>query len=215
MTRHVFPCIVCGNLTVSVPGNHEICPVCGWQDDGGDYRDPDRYVGGPNHVTLREARENYRAFGASERRRIDRVRPPLPEEAAAPEAEVVGQAVGWLDFVDNPEAVRTVFGARSVPELEGVLVREVVWRVEDGVPELLVRFDLPAEDGYDAVQVQLRLAGAATALEAAHDSDPVGRITLGPGARTPVALSLEAGRFRARVNADRVSVHEVTARRPD
>ncbi|MFF4420897.1 CPCC family cysteine-rich protein [Streptomyces sp. NPDC001549] len=75
-----FPCVVCGNLTVGVPGHHEICPVCGWQDDGGDYRDPDHYVGGPNHVTLRGARENYRAFGASERRRIDRVRPPLPAE---------------------------------------------------------------------------------------------------------------------------------------
>nr|WP_314252474.1 CPCC family cysteine-rich protein [Streptomyces sp. DSM 40907] len=63
-----------------MPGHHEICPVCGWQDDGADYRDPDHYVGGPNHVTLRGARENYRDFGASERRRIDRVRPPLPAE---------------------------------------------------------------------------------------------------------------------------------------
>ncbi|WP_406184785.1 CPCC family cysteine-rich protein [Streptomyces sp. NBC_01006] len=197
-----------------MPGHHEICPVCGWQDDGGDYRDPDRYVGGPNHVTLREARRNYQAFGASERRLIDRVRLPLPEEVAAPQAEAVGQAVGWLDFVDNPEAVRTVYGARSVPELDGVLVREVVWRVEDG-PQLLIRFDLPAEDGCDTVQVQLPLTGAAAALEAAQDSDPVGRITLGPGARTPVALSLEAGRFRARVNADRASVHEVAARPRD
>ncbi|MFE2880631.1 CPCC family cysteine-rich protein [Streptomyces roseus] len=53
--------MVCGNLTVGVPGHHDICPVCGWQDDGGDHRDPDRYEGGPNHVTLREARENHRA----------------------------------------------------------------------------------------------------------------------------------------------------------
>ncbi|MFF4098167.1 CPCC family cysteine-rich protein [Streptomyces sp. NPDC001903] len=93
-SARAFPCIVCANLTVGVPGNHEICPVCGWQDDGGDYRDPDRYVGGPNHVTLREARENHRAFGASERRRIDRVRPPRPEEVAAPEAEGADQHRG-------------------------------------------------------------------------------------------------------------------------
>ncbi|MFF4846434.1 CPCC family cysteine-rich protein [Streptomyces sp. NPDC001194] len=213
MTAHAFACIVCGNHTVSVPGHHEICPVCGWQDDGGDYRDPDRYVGGPNHVTLREARENYRAFGASERRRTDRVRPPLPEEVPPPE-DGAAQAPGWLDFVDNPEAVRTAYGTRAVPELEGVVVREVVWRVGEG-PELLIRFDLPAESGFDTVQVQLRLIGAAAALEAAEDCDPVGHLTLTAGARTPVALSLEAGRFRARVNADRASIHEVTAHRPD
>ncbi|MFJ3169618.1 CPCC family cysteine-rich protein [Streptomyces roseus] len=216
MTAHAIPCIVCGNLTVGVPGHHEICPVCGWQDDGGDYRDPDRYVGGPNHVTLREARENYRTFGASEPRRADRVRLPRPEEVPAPEAAEAEaeaeRAVGWLDFVDNPEAVRTVYGARSVPELEGVLVREVLWRMEDG-PELLIRFDLPAEDGCDTVQAQLRLTGAATALEAVQDADPVGRITLSAGAGTRVALSWEARGFRARVNADAARIHEVTARR--
>ncbi|MEU8838201.1 CPCC family cysteine-rich protein [Streptomyces roseus] len=222
MTAHAFPCIVCGQLTIRVPGHHEICPVCGWQDDGGDYRDPDRYVGGPNHATLREARENYRAFGASERRRIDRVRPPLPEEVAAPQAEAADRVPGWLDFVDNPEAVRTVYGAQPVPELEGVAVREVVWRVGGG-PELLISFDLPvypadpphlrAESGFDTVRVQLRLIGAAAALEASQDCDPVGRITLGAGARTAVALSWEARGFRARVNADGARIHEVTAHR--
>ncbi len=74
------PCIVCGRLTITTRGHYEICPVCGWEDDGSDYSDPDRYVGGPNRVTLREAKENYAEFGASERRRVDRVRPPRPEE---------------------------------------------------------------------------------------------------------------------------------------
>ncbi|MFJ3516809.1 MULTISPECIES: CPCC family cysteine-rich protein [unclassified Streptomyces] len=80
-----FPCIVCGNLTVGVQGHHEICPVCGWQDDGGDHRDPDHFTGGPNHVTLREARRNYQDFGASERRRAGRCRPPLPAELPPPD----------------------------------------------------------------------------------------------------------------------------------
>ncbi|WP_328584927.1 CPCC family cysteine-rich protein [Streptomyces sp. NBC_00370] len=74
------PCLVCGNLTLAERGFYEICPVCGWEDDGSDYSDPDRYVGGPNHVTLREARQNYAEFGASEQRRAGRVRDPLPEE---------------------------------------------------------------------------------------------------------------------------------------
>ncbi|MFJ3963448.1 CPCC family cysteine-rich protein [Streptomyces sp. NPDC090036] len=62
-----------------------MCPVCGWQDDGGDHRDPDHFTGGPNHVTLREARRNYQDFGASERRRAGRCRPPLPAELPSPD----------------------------------------------------------------------------------------------------------------------------------
>ncbi|MFI8516855.1 CPCC family cysteine-rich protein [Streptomyces sp. NPDC085481] len=76
----MVPCICCGYLTLTARGYFEICPVCGWEDDGLDYSDPDEYIGGPNHVTLREARENFAAFGASEQRRAGRVRPPLPEE---------------------------------------------------------------------------------------------------------------------------------------
>ncbi|MEU2394982.1 CPCC family cysteine-rich protein [Streptomyces sp. NPDC007369] len=223
MITGALPCIVCGNLTIEVRGYYEICPVCGWEDDGGDYRDPDRYVGGPNHVTLREARENYRAFGASERRRVGRVRPPLPEEVPPPETleqDVPGQVPSWLDFVDNPETLSEVYGAQPVPELDGVVVREVTWRAGSG-PELLIRFDLPVypadpprpwlESGFDTVRVQLRLLSAATALEAAHDCDPVGRITLEAGAVTPLAVSVEAERFRARVNADAARIHQVTA----
>ncbi|MFK0238701.1 CPCC family cysteine-rich protein [Streptomyces vinaceus] len=63
-------------VTVRVSGYHEICPVCGRQDDGGDHRGPDRYIGGPHRVTLREARQNYAESRASELRWIDRVRDP-------------------------------------------------------------------------------------------------------------------------------------------
>ncbi|WP_329312436.1 CPCC family cysteine-rich protein [Streptomyces sp. NBC_01278] len=220
MATGAFPCIVCVSLTVQVEGHHEICPVCGWQDDGGDYRDPDDYVGGPNHVTLRMARENYRAFGASEQRRVGRVRPPLPDEVPPPVQKGADGVASWLDFVDNPEAVRLVYGEQSVPELDGVVVRELRWLWEHG-PEILIRFDLPTypadpsqawcEGGFDTVQVQLRLTGVAAALEAAHDCRPTGSITLGAGARTPVGARLDAGRFRARVDADRAAIHEVTA----
>ncbi|MBT2468919.1 hypothetical protein J7E97_13800 [Streptomyces sp. ISL-66] len=222
MTTGASPCIVCRNLTVGVPGNHEICPVCGWQDDGGDYRDPDRYVGGPNHVTLREARQNYEEFGASERRRVDRVRPPLPEEVAPPQeqarAPVPAPEPSWLEFIDNPEIIRAVYGEQAVPELDGVTVREICWHWEG--PSVLIRFDLPAypdappqewrESRFDTAQVELRLLGAAAALEAGQDCTPVGSIVLGKGSAAPVHVTLDAPRFRARVNARSAVVRAVT-----
>ncbi|HEY5964819.1 MAG TPA: CPCC family cysteine-rich protein [Xanthobacteraceae bacterium] len=58
-----------------------MCPVCWWEDDGQDEHDLDTMRGGPNGtLTLREARENYRRFGASEALYADRVRKPRPEE---------------------------------------------------------------------------------------------------------------------------------------
>lgn len=223
VTTGASPCIVCRNPTVGVPGNHEICPVCGWQDDGGDYRDPDRYVGGPNHVTLREARQNYLEFGASERRRVDRVRPPLPEEAAPSQAraEVPAAKPSWLEFIDNPEVVRAVYGGQAVPELDGVTVREISWHWEG--PSVHIRFDLPTypdvppqqwrESRFDTAQVELRLLDAAAALEAGLDSDPVGSINLGKGAAAPVHLTLDAERFRARMNAQRAVIHRLSGYR--
>jgi hypothetical protein len=76
----LLPCLACGSLTIRERGFYQICPVCGWEDDSSDYSDPERYVGGPNHVTLAEARANYAEFGAAERRNLPRVRPPRPEE---------------------------------------------------------------------------------------------------------------------------------------
>ncbi|MFD4141485.1 CPCC family cysteine-rich protein [Streptomyces sp. NPDC058572] len=75
-----LPCLCCGFLTVSRRAWYEICPVCGWEDNDQVSGDPDEYVGGPNHVTLSEARRNFAAFGASEERRRNHVRPPLPSE---------------------------------------------------------------------------------------------------------------------------------------
>lgn len=73
-------CPVCGYLTV-VPGRpFEVCRVCFWEDDGG--RDPDA-VSSPNRITLAQARRNFAAFGASDRRLVHLVRPPRPEEVPA------------------------------------------------------------------------------------------------------------------------------------
>ncbi len=76
-----FPCPCCGFLTLpgEPPGTYEICPVCFWEDDPVQFRDPE-FEGGANAVSLEQARRNYARSGASapEHRRL--VRPPRAEE---------------------------------------------------------------------------------------------------------------------------------------
>ncbi len=76
-----FPCPCCGYLTMADPrrGSFELCPICYWEDDEVQYRDPE-YEGGANSVSLRRARENFGAFGASEERFVGEVRAPFPYE---------------------------------------------------------------------------------------------------------------------------------------
>jgi hypothetical protein len=46
------------------PGTFFICPVCFWEDDAVQFDDPG-CAGGANHVSLDQARANFRSFGAS------------------------------------------------------------------------------------------------------------------------------------------------------
>ncbi|WP_130330986.1 CPCC family cysteine-rich protein [Micromonospora kangleipakensis] len=63
---------------------YEICPVCFWEDDGQDTHDADRVRGGANgQLSLTRARQNFAGFGASDRRRRARVRPPRDEHPPA------------------------------------------------------------------------------------------------------------------------------------
>ena len=76
-----YRCPCCKYATLSDRWENEICPVCFWQDDGQDDDDADVVLGGPNYeVSLSQARENFRAFGASRVKDKPHVRPPLPEE---------------------------------------------------------------------------------------------------------------------------------------
>jgi len=45
------------------PGTYEICPVCGWEDDPVQFRDPDR-AGGANEMSLNEARAAWKKRSA-------------------------------------------------------------------------------------------------------------------------------------------------------
>jgi Cysteine-rich CPCC len=77
--RYACPC--CEFLTLTEPpsGTYAICPVCWWEDDSVQFRDPD-YTGGANRPSLREARATYRRIGVSESRLLEYARPPAAEE---------------------------------------------------------------------------------------------------------------------------------------
>ena len=63
---HRCPC--CGFRTLGERGGYEICSVCFWEDDGQDEHDADEVRGGPNgDLSLTQARQNFREFGASDR----------------------------------------------------------------------------------------------------------------------------------------------------
>ncbi len=76
-----YPCPHCGNLTLGEPPpeTFEVCPVCYWEDDDVQYRDPE-FRGGANKVILCEARTNYASFGASAEGFGGQVRTPRLDE---------------------------------------------------------------------------------------------------------------------------------------
>jgi hypothetical protein len=76
-----FRCPCCGCLTLDERCDWDICEVCYWEDDGQDDHNADAVHGGSNgKLSLRQARANYRAFGACEEAMLPHVRPPRPEE---------------------------------------------------------------------------------------------------------------------------------------
>ena len=55
-----FPCPCCRLLTLDAPADSEVCPECGWEDDGQGDADADEVRGGPNGTrSLSEARAIY------------------------------------------------------------------------------------------------------------------------------------------------------------
>jgi hypothetical protein len=84
MTFHgPIRCLCCGYRTLEAPSSLEICPVCWWQDDGQDDSDADVVRASVNgDLSLTQARENFRRYGAAHRRFLAHVRRPMIEEAA-------------------------------------------------------------------------------------------------------------------------------------
>ncbi len=56
-------CACCDYYTLTERGGFAVCPVCYWEDDGQDLDQLD-VNSGPNHITLRTARENFERIGA-------------------------------------------------------------------------------------------------------------------------------------------------------
>lgn len=67
----LLQCACCDHFSLD-DGDWEICPVCFWEDDGLGISEPDE-ESGPNHITLRQARANFAAFGACDRRVLPNV----------------------------------------------------------------------------------------------------------------------------------------------
>jgi len=76
-----YACPCCGYLTFDEEpsGTFEICPVCRWEDDNVQFRDP-TYEGGANAVSLEQARKNFATIGAIDKKSLKFVRKPLPDE---------------------------------------------------------------------------------------------------------------------------------------
>ena len=74
-----MPC--CGyNTFISKPvGEYDICSVCYWEDDPFQSKDPN-LEGFANRVSLNQAKENFKKFGAVEERLVEFARPPKKNE---------------------------------------------------------------------------------------------------------------------------------------
>jgi hypothetical protein len=76
----LYPCPGCGYLVFHrPPGSYAICPICSWEDDADQLRDPTRR-GGANGPNLIEAQRTFLTLGAKERRSLGYVRKPGPED---------------------------------------------------------------------------------------------------------------------------------------
>lgn len=74
---HQCPC--CDYYTLTGRAGFEVCPICYWEDDGQDLGELD-VVSGRNHITLRQARKNFLAIGASDQAALSLVAPAPARE---------------------------------------------------------------------------------------------------------------------------------------
>lgn len=94
-----FPCPCCGRLVHDrEPGFHQVCPVCGWEDDLSQLRFP-LMPGSSNVVCLQEGQRNFREYGACERRKLGATRAPVDGEGLEPGWRLIDPA---RDNIEHP-----------------------------------------------------------------------------------------------------------------
>ncbi|QPV64389.1 hypothetical protein I7X12_07185 [Halosimplex litoreum] len=81
--RGYCPCCGYRTLPPGRPGSYERCPVCDWLDDPIQFADPE-FVSDTNHVSLAEARENVREYGACVADAAPSTREPESDEPRDP-----------------------------------------------------------------------------------------------------------------------------------
>lgn len=76
-SRELGYCPCCGYQTLpeGKPGSYEVCPVCYWQDDPLQFGDLE-HVSDANHVSLREARQNFQECGACQPELVEKTQDP-------------------------------------------------------------------------------------------------------------------------------------------
>ena len=72
--NYVCPC--CGYATLGEIDEYEICHLCFWEDDGQDDPQENENWGGPNKLSLAEARANYINIGACDPKDLTNVKAP-------------------------------------------------------------------------------------------------------------------------------------------
>jgi hypothetical protein len=117
--EQTYPCPCCGYRTLNLepPGTYLICPICFWEDDG-DTKDAGGYSWvGSNQVSLRQAQQNFVAFGACEEQWLKDVRRPNPSDVRDP---------NWQPIDDLAEKTRLALIAKIAVAFQDV-------SLEDGV----------------------------------------------------------------------------------
>lgn len=75
------PCPCCGYQTIT--SEYDICPICAWEHDEAQERDPDSEIGA-NAVSLREAQRNFVAIGVCRPELKPIVREPRGSDKRSP-----------------------------------------------------------------------------------------------------------------------------------
>jgi len=73
MSNTFEQCDCCDFFTIPEGRDYEICPVCFWEQDAFGVSEPRQSSGANNGLSLLEGRENFKTFGACDKRFIQNV----------------------------------------------------------------------------------------------------------------------------------------------